>query len=159
MPTHISEQDNYDNRIAYPTMSQPDYKKEFHDAGMAYEEAPPIPDPEKEKGDGGIYDIFLLHDRLSGDAVALMRKKNHDYGGNSDPYRNFRMAANLGVDPLAGILVRMGDKLARLGTYVEKGQLQVKDESVRDTVLDIINYAVLFYGMSKAELKAVLTQE
>jgi len=34
--------------------------------------------------------------------------------------------------------------MSRLSSFIEAGTLQVKDESVEDTILDIINYAVLF---------------
>lgn len=66
--------------------------------------------------------------------------KNHDYAASDDPFRNFRTFGEL------GILVRLSDKIARLQSFIENGELMVKDESVLDTVLDITNYAVLFYG-------------
>lgn len=79
-----------------------------------------------------------------------MAKKNEDYGANEDPFRNFRAFGEF------GILVRLSDKLARILTYVERGQLTVKDESVTDTLLDAINYLVLFegYRRDKAEKAA-----
>jgi hypothetical protein len=43
-----------------------------------------------------------------------------------------------------GIVVRLSDKVARLRTFCERGVLDVKDESVEDTLVDVINYAVLF---------------
>lgn len=85
-------------------------------------------------------DLFMLHDQLTRRARILMETKNRDYGENDDPFRNFRRWG------LLGIIVRLGDKLARLETYVDRGDLKVVDEQVRDTVLDIINYAVLFEG-------------
>jgi hypothetical protein len=36
--------------------------------------------------------------------------------------------------------------MSRLSSFVESGTLLVKDESVEDTCLDLINYAVLFYS-------------
>lgn len=66
--------------------------------------------------------------------------KNQDYGANDDPFRNFRAFGSF------GILVRLSDKLARILTYTERGELTVKDESVTDTVLDAINYLILFEG-------------
>jgi hypothetical protein len=84
--------------------------------------------------------LLALHVKLCNEAKDLMVKKNHDYGANSDPFRNFRTFGSL------GILVRMSDKLARLHSYLENGKLKVEDETVRDTLLDIINYSVLFGG-------------
>lgn len=84
--------------------------------------------------------LLGLHAKLTDDARKLMVVKNQDYGTGDDPFRNFRRRG------LLGILVRMEDKLARLETFVERGDLKVVDEQVRDTVIDIINYAVLFEG-------------
>ena len=74
-----------------------------------------------------------------------MVAKNHDYAGTNDPFRNFRRFG------LLGILVRLGDKLARLESFVENGELKVKDESVRDTILFpyLVNYSILFQGYLK----------
>jgi hypothetical protein len=38
----------------------------------------------------------------------------------------------------------MTDKMARIGSFVKRGELVVKDESVKDTLLDLANYAMLF---------------
>ncbi len=85
-------------------------------------------------------DLLDLHASLSSTARELMVKKNQDYGANEDPFRNFHQFGQL------GILVRLSDKLSRLHTFTERGELSVKDESVTDTILDVINYAVLFEG-------------
>lgn len=67
----------------------------------------------------------------------ITTKKNNDYGGESDPFKNFREFGAL------GILVRMSDKFARLKTaIVEKRKFEV-DESVEDTALDLANYSLL----------------
>lgn len=69
-----------------------------------------------------------------------MTLKNRDYGANADPFRNFRQFGRM------GILVRLGDKFARLQSFTENGKFFVQDEGVQDTIKDIINYAVLFAG-------------
>src|SRR5207249_10854744 len=75
------------------------------------------------------------------DARKLIVVKNADYSGvDGDPFRNFRRWG------LLGIIVRLTDKVTRLETFVDRGDLQVKSEKVRDTVIDIINYAILFEG-------------
>lgn len=84
--------------------------------------------------------LLKLHQELTKKAHELMVVKNHDYAASDDPFRNFRTFGEL------GILVRLSDKIARLHSFVENGTLAVKDESVLDTCLDIINYSVLFYG-------------
>ena len=85
-------------------------------------------------------DLRMLHESLCEEARTLMKAKNADYAALDDPFRNFRLFGEL------GILVRLSDKLARLRSFLENGKLEVTNETVRDTVLDIINYSVLFHG-------------
>lgn len=85
-------------------------------------------------------DLRLLHEHMCEDARSLMKNKNVDYATESDIFRNFRMFGEL------GILVRMSDKLARLRSILENGRVAVSDESINDTLLDIINYSVIFAG-------------
>lgn len=96
--------------------------------------------------------LFMKHDELCSKARDLMRQKNHDYrGGGGDPYANFRSAPQLGITPVQGILLRMNDKMMRVKTFDEKGELQVKDEGLEDALIDIINYAVLIGGLIQEE--------
>lgn len=68
----------------------------------------------------------------------ITSKKNNDYGGVEDPFKNFREFGSY------GIVVRMGDKWARIKTaLVEKRALQVVDETINDTILDLANYCVI----------------
>jgi len=90
-----------------------------------------------------INDLVVLHVSLCNKAGELMIAKNHD------PFANFRASEAIGVKPELALLVRMLDKLKRMQTFAQQGQLKVKDESIRDAVIDIINYAVLFYGLTK----------
>jgi hypothetical protein len=77
-----------------------------------------------------------------------MSRKNHDYtSGSGDPYANFRTAEQLGVHPAVGIMLRMGDKMQRIRTFAERGELKVDGEGLEDAVVDCINYAVLAYGL------------
>lgn len=94
--------------------------------------------------------IVDLHTELTEKARRIMKAKNHDYrGGTGDPFASFRGSTTFGIDPIVGILLRMQDKMMRIKTFAEKGQLQVKGEGVEDALLDIINYAVLVAGMVK----------
>jgi len=42
-----------------------------------------------------------------------------------------------------GVLVRIGDKLRRMQSISKSGVQLVKDESLRDTLLDLHNYAAM----------------
>jgi hypothetical protein len=93
--------------------------------------------------------LIEMHLRMSEDSRALMRKKNADYAGekSQDPFANFTRCEHMGISSTeAGILTRMCDKLSRLSSFVEAGELSVKEESIRDTCLDMINYSILFYA-------------
>lgn len=64
----------------------------------------------------------------------VYRDKNADYGDSfSKSYQEFGMTAPV---------VRMSDKMERLKSLT-KVDARVKDESVRDTLIDIANYAVM----------------
>jgi hypothetical protein len=80
--------------------------------------------------------------------MEITKKKNHDYTGDSnDPFFNFTRVENLGIcSTEQGFLTRMTDKMSRITTFVNKGILQVEDEKVTDTLLDLANYAILMAG-------------
>ena len=98
-------------------------------------------------------ELLDLHRQLCVEARSLMERKNRDYAGQAnrdqeDPFANFRLAEALGLSSAeVGLLTRLGDKMARLSTFATAGQLHVKDESARDTILDVINYSVLLAGL------------
>lgn len=101
-----------------------------------------------------------LHKQLTGDAFALIEKKGHDYNKDAqntgDTLFNLRVAHLLGLvdTPQASVLVRICDKIMRLTSLRNPAtQAQVKDENVRDTVRDLINYAVYFYAFYDEQLK------
>jgi hypothetical protein len=98
-------------------------------------------------------DYILLHESLCERMVKITRAKNADYSGaGDDPFANFRQIGHLLQTPNAveqGFLTRMSDKMARIASFIAKGQLQVKDESVEDTLLDLANYCLLMIGFIK----------
>ena len=60
-------------------------------------------------------------------------------------FGNLALIESLGLGTTAqGIVIRLGDKLSRLATITQRPTLVA--ETTRDTILDIINYAVLFYA-------------
>ncbi len=92
-------------------------------------------------------DLMDLHTFLCARARDIIEKKNADYGATDDPFHNFRMAALLKLPPESGILLRMQDKMARIVSFLEKGNLRVTEESWEDSCVDLINYTVLLCGM------------
>lgn len=77
--------------------------------------------------------------------VEVARRKNADYAGaSSDPFGNFRHVEDLGIASTGqGFLTRMTDKLCRVATFEKRGALQVADETVEDTLVDLANYSLL----------------
>ena len=63
------------------------------------------------------------------------QRKNADYGNNF--HKRYEKYGFLTA------LLRLTDKMERLENIYEKGEIQVKDESVEDTLLDLANYAVM----------------
>lgn len=80
--------------------------------------------------------------------MSITQAKNADYTGDGDdPFANFSRVEAMGItDTCRGFLVRMLDKVSRITSFVQKGVLQVKDESVEDTLLDLANYCILLAG-------------
>ena len=70
-------------------------------------------------------------------------KKRADYT-DSNPLGNFYEALRIGITPLQGIMVRIGDKYSRICNIIKnKGKHEVKDETLEDTLLDLANYCLL----------------
>lgn len=82
------------------------------------------------------------------ECLKILVKKNGDYGADNDPYRNFRFAEQLGIGVEKAIMVRMADKLARVSTLLDK-KASVSDESLEDTLNDLINYSAILIAYRK----------
>lgn len=94
-------------------------------------------------------ELLKHHQWLCNEALDLMRRKNHDYAGDSGetPFANFERTEAMGVcSTEQGFLVRLVDKVSRLSTFATAGKLVVENEGYRDALVDIINYCVLFSG-------------
>jgi len=65
------------------------------------------------------------------EARELFSKKNKDYG---DAFATY--------GPV-GVLVRIGDKIQRLQSITKTGITLVEDEKIRDTLIDLHNYAAM----------------
>lgn len=82
--------------------------------------------------------------------IEIAIKKNKDYSGSeaNNPFANFEGSKLVGVSPEQGILVRMLDKIKRVSNLL-KQEAAVKDESMEDTLNDIINYAAILKSYRK----------
>jgi hypothetical protein len=66
---------------------------------------------------------------VQNEALELFSKKNQDYGDAFATYGTI------------GVLVRLGDKIHRLQSITSKGINLIEDEKLRDTLIDLHNYA------------------
>jgi len=69
--------------------------------------------------------------KIQMEAFELFCKKNADYG---DAFADYGTV---------GVLVRMGDKIQRMQSISNKGIQLVDDEKLRDTLIDLHNYAAM----------------
>jgi len=86
-------------------------------------------------------------------AMAIVKAKNDDYAKGSDPFSNFKFAQIIGLGVKEAILVRVSDKFARVANLLEKGKISVKDESIEDTLIDMINYLAILLAYLDNEKK------
>jgi (p)ppGpp synthase/HD superfamily hydrolase len=87
-----------------------------------------------------------LHARfkeLTTQMVDICEKKNKDYANQADALANFRRCERLGVTMLKGMLVRMSDKMERMGNLLDRPPA-VEDEAIEDTAMDTAIYSLLF---------------
>ena len=92
-------------------------------------------------------ELLKHHTEVCARALEIMQVKNHDYAGKNgeEPFANFERCEAMGVcSTETGFLVRVIDKVSRLSTFVDAGELKVKGETWKDAVLDIMNYMILF---------------
>lgn len=90
------------------------------------------PDVEIKMKSESYVDYF---DEIVEEMKDIHTKKNADYGNNF--HKRFEKWGFLTA------LLRLSDKMERLENIYEKGEIQVKDESVYDTLIDLANYAVM----------------
>lgn len=65
----------------------------------------------------------------------LYEKKNHDYGDS--------FSLSFVEEGMAMARIRLGDKLNRFKILSRGNKQEVSDESIRDTLIDLANYAIM----------------
>lgn len=85
--------------------------------------------------------------------LALVDKKNADYANDSNPFANFDNSLIAHVSQPQAILVRVMDKMSRIGNLLIR-PAAVLDESMEDTIIDAINYlAILLAWLESSKNK------
>ena len=74
-------------------------------------------------------------EKLMAEMLGIYKAKNKDYGDSfSESFEEFGLIAPV---------VRMNDKMNRIKSLSKKGDRQVKGESLRDSLVDLANYAMM----------------
>ena len=76
----------------------------------------------------------LRHRQVCRELNELYERKNHDYGDS------FHLTYQKWGLPMAAI--RLEDKLQRFETLI-RAESRVKDENIRDTLIDLANYSIM----------------
>ena len=69
--------------------------------------------------------------QIQSESLELFTKKNIDYG---DAFAKYG---------IVGVLIRMEDKLHRYMSITQNGVNLIKDEGLKDTLMDLHNYAAM----------------
>ena len=75
------------------------------------------------------------HKQICDELNELYVKKNHDYG---DAFH-----LSFIEEGMAMPRIRLGDKFNRFKTLSRGSKQEVNDESIRDTLIDLANYAIM----------------
>ena len=87
---------------------------------------------------------FEYYEKIVNECKSLAKRKNKDYGDNS-----IKSFGGL------GLLIRISDKVDRLTNILFKKNKPLVNESVEDTVKDIINYSVYLLMILKSNNKNI----
>ena len=94
-------------------------------------------------------DFYKLIDEIR----EIHSNKNHDYSGEGDPFRNFKLSENMNVPAWKGCLIRINDKFSRLCSFAKKEEFKVKDENIEDTLKDMAVYSLICIILYRERLK------
>ena len=88
-----------------------------------------VPDPE------AVPENITIHAAICDELKDLYLRKNTDYG---DSFHKTFIEEGMAMSR-----IRLSDKLERFKRLTRSGEQNVKDESVRDTLIDLANYAIM----------------
>ena len=75
------------------------------------------------------------HKMICDELNELYEKKNKDYGDS--------FHASFIEEGMVMARIRLGDKMNRFKTLSKSDSQEIKDESIRDTLIDLANYAIM----------------
>ena len=90
-----------------------------------------------------LHEVKDRAESICAEMKSVFEAKDADYAQNGKPLGNLRSSTRQGIQPWKGVLIRMGDKKQRIGSFVARGRLMVASETVTDTLVDLANYSGL----------------
>jgi hypothetical protein len=91
---------------------------------------------------------LAMFQEITAQMYETTKRKNSDYTGDlGDAFKNFTAVEQMtggAVTTEQGFFTRMMDKMMRFAGFVRNGTLQVQDEKIEDTILDMAVYCILF---------------
>ena len=128
---HISWDHDIQQKFFYNSDGVVFEEKESPLLSVPYSMSPPLSIPlspiQVKSPPNRIEQMKKIHD----ETLEVFRKKNTDYGDSFATYG------------IIGILIRIEDKMRRAISISKNGVTLVKDEGIRDTLLDLHNYAAM----------------
>lgn len=102
---------------------------------------------------------FDEFNKMTMDMCKTTQAKNTDYAKSENAFANFEnSAAVAGVSVERGILIRMADKMSRIGNLISK-EAQVKEESIDDTLKDLAVYATILRIYRRYKINQIKRRE
>lgn len=90
----------------------------------------------EDNNDDPVNPFMKEYERIVTDTMELCKKKNKDYGSSvQDTFEKFGDVS---------YLVRITDKYNRICSLLENKKVEVRDESITDTIVDLANYCFLW---------------
>ena len=73
-------------------------------------------------------DLFKLHERLTTEALVIMKQKSKDYANKEDALVNFKRPEIMGFGTAEnGLCCRILDKMYIISSFLTRGELSVKN--------------------------------
>lgn len=91
-------------------------------------------------------ELLTFADNVFNDCMTILERKGSDYATNEDAFKNFKNSEMVGVPATKGVIIRMMDKMSRIANLIDNDP-KVVDERFEDTIMDLINYAIILSAM------------
>jgi hypothetical protein len=90
-------------------------------------------------------EYFSRFEQITSQMLDLTKRKNADYAESHNAFANFDLIEQVTGGEVTrdqGILVRMTDKLKRIGGLLHR-EAKVADEKITDTAMDLAVYSII----------------